>query len=544
MSCRRPRALAPVFATFAATALSMSSMSAQAGLTGASSVDPYSSDQSKLYTIDPVTGAATPFLTLDRPLSVTGLEYINGSYYATDIVDGSGYAFGRIDPATGAVTILSDQPGDSWYGLARNDSIGHLYATDNSNNLHLVNPYTGASALVGSTGIPATNDNLISSLAYDNVNGVLYSVDYVGNLYTLDTSTGVATTIGSTNLTFTDISHGLAYDPTTATLYLNEADVSDSLYKLNTTTGKATLVGSNGTIPDTGIDGLTFVPETPPPPPEPPTGLIGASSSTPGVLYTVDPATGAARPFLVIDDELSFPGLEFMNGSYYATDIVNGSRYAFGRIDPVTGVVTILNSDQDGSDWRGLARNEAARLLYTVDSNGSILKSIDPATGATTMIGATGVPDLGSGLAYDSVNGILYALAFNGNLYTINVSTGVATPFGPTGLTFADVSHGLAYDPTTHTLYFNEADVFDSLYTLDITPGSSTPGLATLVGSNGLVAGSGIDGLMFLPSPAPVPLPGALLMLLSSLVTLFPGRPRLEKNRSRVPDGLAPKIGA
>jgi hypothetical protein len=98
----------------------------------------------------------------------------------------------------------------------------------------------------------------------------------------------------------------------------------------------------------------------------------------------------------------------------------------------------------------------------------------------------------GSGMAYDDANDILYVINFNG-LYTVSTVTGTSTFIGPTGLSASDVRNevGLAYDESNNILYANVSlpDPGD-LYTLDVTSG-----LATLVGSNGV---DGIDGLAWL----------------------------------------------
>ncbi len=122
--------------------------------------------------------------------------------------------------------------------------------------------------------------------------------------------------------------------------------------------------------------------------------LIGISSSTPGELYDIDTSTGAATSFLVLNERPSFSGITFFQGELYVTDIDCGV-FCFGKIDLGTGIVTIL-SQQDGSfNWWGLTTNEAAGVMYTVDSDaGSILKEV-AADGSTTTIGPTDLPGRG-----------------------------------------------------------------------------------------------------------------------------------------------------
>ena len=64
-------------------------------------------------------------------------------------------------------------------------------------------------------------------------------------------------------------------------------------------------------------------------------------------------------------------------------------------------------------------------------------------------------------------------------------------------------------------LSHNEADTFDSLYTLDVTTSA-----ATLVGPNGSVVGTGIDGLMYPGDATYVPEPTTFALFSFTLSSL------------------------
>ncbi len=77
-------------------------------------------------------------------------------------------------------------------------------------------------------------------------------------------------------------------------------------------------------------------------------------------------------------------------------------------------------------NWQGLASNESAGLLYTLDSSdGFKLKSMTAADVLTTI--GTGTKISGVGMAYDDANDILYTLDDRSSQYTIDTSSGTST---------------------------------------------------------------------------------------------------------------------
>jgi hypothetical protein len=82
---------------------------------------------------------------------------------------------------------------------------------------------------------------------------VLWIDDAFGNIGTVDVSTGASTVIGNSGVSLTDI----AFDPN-GNLY---GVTFTSLYKINTSTGLATLVGNLGDIVNGGANALVFAPD-------------------------------------------------------------------------------------------------------------------------------------------------------------------------------------------------------------------------------------------------------------------------------------------
>jgi hypothetical protein len=218
--------------------------------------------------------------------------------------------------------------------------------------------------------------------------------------------------------------------------------------------------------------------------------LYGVSDGNPGVLYRINEASGLATLIApVVPGNVSLTGASFLGGQLYGTDVF-GSANTMGTIDTATGAFNPTISQGFSLNWHGLASDESAGLLYTIDiDDGNKLKSITSGGVVTTIGAGTGID--GRGMAYDGVNDILYATrSFDSGLYTVDTTTGTAQFIGSMGLNTNRI--GLAYDEDTQTLYANEGDSTYSLYTIDVTTGA-----ATLVGPNFAIL---INGLAWAPS--------------------------------------------
>lgn len=238
-----------------------------------------------------------------------------------------------------------------------------------------------------------------------------------------------------------------------------------------------------------------------------PEGLIGLSSSSPGVLYSINATNGQATLFIETDVQVaSIVGLSYIEGTLYGSDLEDypGSlfpdEFTVGSIAP-NGVTTFLNDQNESSNWWGLASDDCGEnILYATDSdNNNILTTLTP-DGTLQTIGTGSEIGFG-GMAYDDENEILYALSGDDqtmNLYRISTTTGDLTLIGSIGDFESTINTGLAYDEINQILY---ANFFGALYTLNVNTG-----VATLVGQNN-VDGEEIDGLAWLDSCGPPPLP-------------------------------------
>lgn len=128
------------------------------------------------------------------------------------------------------------------------------------------------------------------------------------------------------------------------------------------------------------------------------------------------------------------------------TDPVGPTSFNLGTPETLNSIAdqSALNFVNGGTwangIWYGTVANSAATIPY-------YFISLDPATGARTIIGDMGVAT--NGLSYNPVNSTMYAVSAT-SLYTVNMSTGVATMVGTanTGIlmiNFAINSAGQAY---------------------------------------------------------------------------------------------------
>jgi hypothetical protein len=147
-------------------------------------------------------------------------------------VDDANGKLGRVDVATGAVTIVGNM-GVVMADIAF-DPLGHLFGVSGG-NLYSINSGNAGVTLIGSVGAS------VNSLVFSS-SGTLYAANNL--LYTINTTTGAGTAVGNTTSGF--LSAGdLAF--VGGELYLSSTGrTTDSLFKLNTSTGLGTRIGGLG----------------------------------------------------------------------------------------------------------------------------------------------------------------------------------------------------------------------------------------------------------------------------------------------------------
>nr|MDT0662514.1 hypothetical protein [Micromonospora sp. DSM 115978] len=204
---------------------------------------------------------------------------------------------------------------------------GALYGTDGA-NLYLIDPATGAAALIGPHG-PV--EFAIGAIAFSD-SGILYGISLTSTarLYTIDVTTGAATAVGPLGIGFI-FEGGLTFDASGRLLGVDQGDAATATtFTIDTATGAATILGPPSGQPR-DLNGLTragdIVYGI-----DRPTDSLGRLSVATGD-YTVIGGTGVP-----VGDT---GGLAYRStdGTLYATFEADGGFY---RIDPVTGAATLI----------------------------------------------------------------------------------------------------------------------------------------------------------------------------------------------------------
>lgn len=115
-----------------------------------------------------------------------------------------------------------------------------LYAIGTDQNLYAVNAATGASTLIGPTGLAGGGFQSMSSGGSTLYTAVPDSQGQNELLYSVNTTTGAATEVGNTGIAADVSSMGFAFGQ------LYAADASGNFYTVNTSSGAATLIGNSG----------------------------------------------------------------------------------------------------------------------------------------------------------------------------------------------------------------------------------------------------------------------------------------------------------
>jgi hypothetical protein len=232
-----------------------------------------------------------------------------------------------------------------------------IYVSGSDANLYTIDPTSGVTTLIGSTGVAMADIGIL--------NGILYGVSFEADsaLYTIDPNTGAATKIGPSGF-FLNSLQGAS----NGTLYAagGPADCGvppfppcNQFFTVNTTTGAATEVGSPGTYSASGD--LEFIGST---------LYLTSQLAATDFLYTIDPTTGVASSI----GDISFAE-------------VFGLAYV-----PGTGTGTLYGFNDDGNNVIAInpltgAGNKVANYTNNFEIYGAAVSPVPEPGGAVVVLG-------------------------------------------------------------------------------------------------------------------------------------------------------------
>jgi hypothetical protein len=239
-------------------------------------------------------------------------------------------------------------------------------------------------------------------------------------------------------------------------------------------------------------------------------------SESPSTLYNINPNTGAATSIGAI----GFNGVSAIDfssyGTLYGVGISPGGVQQLITINPATGAGTAVGATtlDASSHFQDISFRNSDDALYGYE-NGDIY-TFNITTGVATFLGNADNFPSGNGLAFSPFD-TLYK-ADNNNLSTIDQSTGAGTVVEPLNYaTFGDRINGMKFDDSTGVLWASvrAADTSCYLATVDIDNGNVNEIGPTQFGLTGLSI-----------AIATIPEPGTFTLVGMGLVGLLTFRRR------------------
>ncbi|MBC7849348.1 MAG: DUF4394 domain-containing protein [Chitinophagaceae bacterium] len=393
---------------------------------------------SRIYVINPATGVAReigtgPF-TPALPATIVAFDF-NPTVDRIRVVTGTGMNL-RVNPETGAVAATDGVVGSAAMVSAvayTNNMAGAatttLYDIDvKTQKLFKQDPpNNGTLVEVGSLQLNISNEEGGFDIAPNGIALGVYPVDGKSTLFQVDLTTGKATALG--NLGSTNNYNAIAI-PTNPVAYAVDEDNALHIFNPENFTGTVSkpITGLQSSEMILGID---FRPAN---------GQLFALGSS-NRIYTINVATGAAA---VVGSELTTPlagtsfGFDF-NPTVDRIRVVSNTGQNL-RIVPTTAAIAAtdgnLNPGTPAVSAAAYTNNFAGAtttMLFDIDSQTDKLYRQDPPNAGTLVeIGNLGI-DVESANGFDigGVSGKAWAILKTGamnKIYSINISTGLATP--------------------------------------------------------------------------------------------------------------------
>lgn len=250
--------------------------------------------------------------------------------------------------------------------------------------------------------------------------------------------------------------------------------------------------------------------------------MLGSTGSLGASLIEIDPLTGAGTFLFPHGAFGGVTEIEYRNDGVLFGSTGGGTSNII-TIDYFTGLESLVGTHVFGGVEALEFVGDVLYGSYISDAcQPSVLVTVNQSTGQLTSIGPTGFGPIG-GMAYDPSTGTMYGVTAGGascggagDLLTINLLTGAATLVGPTGFSNTTAlefgPNGVLYAGVSYGSSGGSAD----LITIDPNTGAGT-----LVGPVGF---NGLSGIAFVPGgegPSSIPISGWALAIGIALIAIF-----------------------
>lgn len=402
------------------------------------------------------------------PVGPLGVDFeVNAGF---DIAPGSGIAYAAlftgslpsnlytINLATGAATLVGalGGGGDAKRGLAFVTGPETVFGVTTSNNLVRFNSNTPGTIISTSpiTGMQG-GENMIA-IDFRPATGQLYGLGSTSRIYRIDPANGAATAVGGGPFTpaLSGTDFGFDFNPTVDRIRI----VSDAEQNLRAHPDLGTIVFMDGNLNPVGnVVAAAYL-----------NNFAGATVTT---LYDIDsnsdllliqnpPNSGglvAVGPLNVNASGLTGFDIAPSGMAFASITLQGGSTTNFYTVNLGTGGASLIGTIGGGEVIRDTAVRICTEVAYGVTQVAGPafnLISFNTATPAIIIssVGITGLQasELVLGIDFRPATGQLFALGSTSRLYTINLSTGVATQVGTGQFTtlLNGTNFGFDFNPT------------------------------------------------------------------------------------------------
>ena len=318
-------------------------------------------------------------------------------------------------------TMTGLQSGESVVGIDFRPATGQLYAVGSSSRVYVINPVSGVATVVGGPAFTPALSGTAYGIDFNPVPDRIRVVSEADQNLRLNPTTG-AVAATDTNLAFDPGDPNAAANPNVVSVaYANNfaGTPTTTLYGIDSNLDILVRQGSPGGTPTSPNTGQLFT--------------IGALGVNTGNLVGFDIASGTGAAFA------SMTASGATTSQLYTINLTSGAATLIGNIGGTEAI-------------RDIAIALTVENVYAVTSGNRLLSFDAASPGTINSSGAiTGLATGDSiiGLDFRPATGQLFGLGSSSRLYTIDVTTGIATQVGSAAFTpaLSGTDFGFDFNP-------------------------------------------------------------------------------------------------